>query len=167
MLDMKETKMNQATLEDLLIKRGESSPCDYVADHQLSIRSNGIATLCQYFHNKIYDFKKFDFDVNKAVEAENYVLENQLLMKDLPYCSKCKYCLVCNSGCRSRALFFTGDIRDADPCACYIVSRLHKEIINILPNNARNVYYSFINPKGIEPKYNAQNLNTFLKERGY
>ena len=35
-------------------------------------------------------------------------------MEELEYCSKCKYCLVCNSGCRSRALFMTGDITDAD-----------------------------------------------------
>ncbi len=167
MLDVSEKKITQTELNEMLKQREMLSPCDYVADHQLSIRSNGVATLCQYFHNSIYDFRKFCFDVRKAIQEEEYVVENQLLMKDLPYCSKCKYCLVCNSGCRSRAEFMTGDIKDADPCACYTVSRLHKEIISMLPINTQNAYNALINQKGKDPKYNYADLQRFLRGKGY
>lgn len=144
-----------------------SSPCDYVADHQLSIRSNGVATLCQYFHNTIFDFRKNGFDVEKTVLGQSSVIENELIMRDLDYCSKCKYCLVCNSGCRSRAKFLTGDIRAADPGACYLLPRIHKELIALLPEQTQNVYNSFINPDGLDPKYTQEDLMNFLKLRGY
>lgn len=144
-----------------------SSPCDYVADHQLSIRSNGVATLCQYFHNAIFDFKKNDFDVKKTICHPSNTIENELLMRDLEHCSKCKYCLVCNSGCRSRANFLTGDIRDADPSACYLLPRIHKEIIMLLPEQTQKVYNSLINPNGLNPKYARAELIKFLKEKGY
>lgn len=167
MLDSEGRDLSNTELAEIIRKRCELSPCDYVADHQLSIRSNGIATLCQYFHDSIYDFKKFNFDIDKSIKKENDVIENQLLMKDLTYCSKCKYCLVCNSGCRSRAKFMTGDIKDADPCACYIVTRLHNEIISILPQKTQNAYNSLVNNSGWEPKYSINDLQTFLKGRGY
>lgn len=144
-----------------------SSPCDYVADHQLSIRSNGVATLCQYFHNTIFDFRKNGFDVEKTVLGQSSVIENELIMRDLNYCSKCKYCLVCNSGCRSRAKFLTGDIRAADPGACYLLPRIHKELIALLPEQTQKVYNSFINPDGLDPKYTQEDLINFLKLRGY
>lgn len=144
-----------------------SSPCDYVADHQLSIRSNGVATLCQYFHNTILDFRKNGFDVEKTVLGQSSVIENELIMRDLNYCSKCKYCLVCNSGCRSRAKFLTGDIRAADPGACYLLPRIHKELIALLPEQTQKVYNSFINPDGLDPKYTQEDLINFLKLRGY
>lgn len=165
MLDAEIMVLNQDDLKKKLKDRWELSPCDYVANHQLTIRSNGVATLCQYFHNSIYNFRMYDFDVEKTIE--NDVVENLLHMKDLEYCSKCKYCLVCNSGCRSRALFMTGNINDADPCACYITSRLHKEIISILPDKTKNAYNSLVYTLGNEPKYNGNNLVVFLKKRGY
>ena len=144
-----------------------SSPCDYVADHQLSIRSNGVATLCQYFHNAIFDFRKNSFDVEKTILSQNSVIENELTMRDLDYCSKCKYCLVCNSGCRSRAKFLTGDIKDADPGACYLLPRIHKELIVLLPEQTQKVYNSFINVDGLNPKYTKKDLIKFLKSKGY
>ncbi len=147
--------------------RNLSSPCDYVADHQLSIRSNGVATLCQYFHNTIFDFKQNDFDIERAILNQNSVIENELIMKDLSYCSRCKYCLVCNSGCRSRAKFLTGNIKSADPGACYLIPRIHNEIITLLPEETQKVYNSFINFEGLEPQFTKSNLIDFLKLRGY
>ena len=157
----------EGEIEKLLSARKMSSPCDYVVDHQLSIRSNGIATLCQYFHNTIFDFRANSFDIEKTISHKNYVLENELLMKELKHCLKCKYCLVCNSGCRARAQFLTGDITDADPGACYLLPRIHNEIILLLPKETQKVYNSFINSNGLMPKYTDLELKKFLQESGY
>ena len=105
--------------------------------------------------------------MEKSIVNQNFVIENELLMKDLEYCSKCKYCLVCNSGCRARTQFLTGDIKDADPGACYLFPRSQKEIIPLLPDETQKVYNSFINWDGLEPKYTAEELKEFLKLQGY
>ena len=154
-------------IEAALAGRAKLSPCDYVADHQLSVRSNGAATLCQYFHNTIFDFKGNSFNVEKAISHRKNVIENELLMRDLEHCSKCEYCLVCNSGCRSRAQFLTEDITDADPGACYLMPRVHKEIIPLLPEETQKVYNSFINNNGLKPKYTVAELKKFLQKKGY
>mgnify|MGYP003322605336 CR=1 FL=1 len=88
-------------------------------------------------------------------------------MKDLKYCSKCKYCLVCNSGCRSRAEFLTGDILDADPGACYLHQLVHKEIMTMLPREIFHIYEGYINSDGLEPKYDYDDFKIFLRKRGY
>jgi len=166
MLNVKyeEGKIN---LEQALKQKEDASPCDYVSNHQLSIRSNGEATLCQYFHNCIFDFKKAKFNVKEAICNQKEVIENELLMKDLSYCMKCKYCLVCNSGCRSKAMFLTGDILDADPSLCYLVPKIHNELIPLLPEETQKAYNSFINQNGMEPKYSEEILEAFLHSRGY
>jgi len=154
-------------IEEMMKRRVLLSPCDYVADHQLSIRSNGQATLCQYFHNTIFDFKKYDFNTEETVKNQKEVVENELLMEDLEYCKKCKYCLVCNSGCRSRVQFLTGDIKDADPVACYLYPKMQEDIIPLLPVEVQKAYNSFINPNGEEPKYSAKDLEKILESKGY
>ena len=166
MLDMKYEE-GKVDFENALSSRLLLSPCDYVAEHQLSIRSNGVATLCQYFHNAIFDFKANNFDVEKTIASQNSVIENELLMQELKHCSKCKYCLVCNSGCRSRAIFLTDDITDADPGACYLFPRIHKEIIPLLPEETQKVFNSFINTRGLEPKYTKPELIDFLQKKGF
>lgn len=150
----------------MLNERLKYSPCDYVADHQISVRSDGTATLCQYFHNTILDFKGNNFDIKKTLENKYLNPEYVILMKDLNYCSKCKYCLVCNSGCRARANFLTGDITDADPGACFICQKVIEDIIPILPLNTRKAYMECINPNGLEPKYNIDDLRQIMKEKG-
>lgn len=166
-LDMREEDYVGFDLTKELNSRLDFSPCDYIASHQLSIRSNGIATLCQYFHNPIFDYKQAGFDVPKALENRNPFEEDEITMGDLQYCSKCKYCMVCNSGCRSRALFLTGDIHDADPGACYLHQMVHKEIMSMLPNYVQSIYEGYINPNGLEPKYNTEDFKRILKEKGY
>ena len=159
-----ERKIN---IKSALDSRLVSSPCDYVTNHQVTIRSYGVATLCQYFHNNIFDFKAHNFNVEESIKDKSEVIENELVMKDLDHCSRCMYCIVCNSGCRSRAKFLTGDVKDADPSSCYIVQRVHKEIMPLLPEDTQKVYNSFINPNGLLPKYSKKDLLYFLKERGY
>lgn len=166
-LDMREEDYVGFDLTKEINSRLDFSPCDYIASHQLSIRSNGIATLCQYFHNPIFDYKQAGFDVPKALENRNPFEEDEITMGDLQYCSKCKYCMVCNSGCRSRALFLTGDIHDADPGACYLHQMVHKEIMSMLPNYVQSIYEGYINPNGLEPKYNTEDFKKILKEKGY
>lgn len=151
---------------EMLNKRLQYSPCDYVADHQISVRSDGTATLCQYFHDTIFDFKGNDFDIKKTLENKNLNPEYVILMKDLKYCSQCKYCLVCNSGCRARAKFLTGDITDSDPGACYICKKVVEDIVPILPDNTRKAYMECVNPEGLEPKYDIEDLRKIMKEKG-
>lgn len=166
-LDMRKEDYVAFDLTKELNSRLDFSPCDYIASHQLSIRSNGIATLCQYFHNPIFDYKQAGFDVPKALENRIPFEEDEITMGDLQYCSKCKYCMVCNSGCRSRALFLTGDIHDADPGACYLHQLVHKKIMSMLPDYVQSIYEGYINPNGLEPKYNTEDFKRILKEKGY
>ncbi len=166
LLGMKYDEGKKLDIQKALNRRLLSSPCDYVADHQLSIRSNGKATLCQYFHNTIFDFKKYDFDVYATIRNQESVIENELIMGQLEYCRGCKYCLVCNSGCRSRVQYLTGDIKDADPVACYLFPKIVNELIPMLPEETQKVYKSFINPKGDEPKYSSDDLKRILESKG-
>lgn len=163
---MLKAKPSNVDCMEMLDKRLKYSPCDYVADHQISVRSDGTATLCQYFHNTIFDFKGNNFDIKKTLENKHLNPEYVILMKDLSYCSKCKYCLVCNSGCRARANFLTGDITEADPGACFICRKVNEDIIPILPRNTREAYMECINPNGLEPKYNIDDLRQIMKEKG-
>ena len=167
LLDAKYDESRPIDTVHVLNQRILSSPCDYVADHQLSIRSNGQATLCQYFHNTIFDFKKYDFNVEETIKKQNEVTENELMMEDLNYCKDCKYCLVCNSGCRSRVEFLTGDITDSDPVACYLYPMIQRKLIPLLPEEVQKAYNSFINPYGKQPKYTEKDLNKFLESKGY
>lgn len=164
---LKQEENTSVNIEEAFKSRLESSPCDYVTNHQLSIRSNGKGTLCQYFHNTIFDFKEHRFNISNAIANQKDVVENRILMKDLKYCSKCKYCLICNSGCRSRTEFLTGDITDADPGMCYLLPKICSEIIPILPQKTQKAYASFINSNGLEPKYTKRELVEFLRKRGY
>lgn len=153
-------------VNEMLKVRLKSSPCDYVADHQISVRSDGKATLCQYFHETILDFRKYEFDVSATIHNVHNTPEYNLIMEELPYCSKCKYCMVCNSGCRARAKFLTGDITEADPGACYICKKVVDEIIPILPKNTQESYMECVNQKGLEPKYNIDDLKKILTSKG-
>ena len=147
--------------------RLDRSPCNYVAAHQISIRSDGKGTLCQYFHNPIYDYKKAGFNAEKAVEQLVPYDEFTLRMKELKHCSRCKYNMVCNSGCRARALFLTGDIKDADPGACYLHPMVHKEVMTMLPKYVLDIYEGYILEDGLEPKYSLADLKDFLRKKGY
>lgn len=167
LLKSKFDEKSKFDIESNIQKRLLSSPCDYVSDHQLSIRSNGKATLCQYFHDTIFDFLGNNFDVDKTINNQNKVIENELIMGDLEYCKKCKYCLICNSGCRSRVKYLTGNIRDADPVACYLYPMIQSELTPLLPLEVQNIYNSFINPKGLEPKYSEMDLKKFLERKNF
>jgi len=148
-------------------KRLELSPCDYVKNHQITIRNNGIATLCQYFHNPIYQFKKFNFDVLKALKNETKCEENQIKLKDIKSCSQCKYVLNCSGGCRATAKYLTGNIFDADPSACYLHPLVYKEIIKSLPQNVIDTYEQYLYVNGTEPKYNKDDYEQLIMEKGY
>ena len=140
-------------IEKALEARANKSPCDYVTEHQLTIRSNGKGTLCQYFHNTIFDFKGHDFDVEKTIIDKKDVIENEIIMKDVKPCMNCKYCLVCNGGCRSRAQFLTGSIYDADPAGCVLYQLIFSELLPIFPKSLQKGYEAYTNLNGTEPKY--------------
>lgn len=138
------------------------SPCNYVTNHQLTIRSNGDATLCQYFRNPIYH------TVNgKMVSSNVKPVESTIKLKDINYCKNCKYVLNCKSGCRSRALYFTNDIREPDPTACVLHKYVCEEIIPILPDNVKYIYNIYTNNNGLPPKYTVENLYEIFEKDGF
>lgn len=107
--------LKKKTFEERKEERLDLSPCDYVS-HQITIRSNGKATLCQYFHDEVFDLKDYN-KIENAFNNKREVLENDLKAKELERCNKCKYFGLCEFGCRSKALILTGDIRNPDPTA--------------------------------------------------
>lgn len=165
--EMLNYEYKDVNIDEALKVRLLSSPCNYISDHQLTIRSNGKATLCQYFRNTIFDFAKYHYNADVTVQNEIYVHENNLLMKDLNSCSTCKFCLVCNSGCRSRSKYLTCNITDADPTACYLIPRIYNEIVPLLPTNTQKVFNSYINKNGHVPKYRREDLLKLLHFKGF
>lgn len=123
---------NQQILNSVI----DASPCDYI-HHQMTIRSNGIGTLCQYFHNTIFDFRKYLFDAKEAREKANHTVESTLKLREIHYCRSCKYVLICNSGCRAKAEFLTGNIKNPDPVACVIMPLFFDKIIPVLDAKTR------------------------------
>ena len=148
-------------------KKINKSPCSYVTEHQITIRSNGQATLCQYFHNPIFDFKKYDYDALTAISNKNICDENEITIKDLSYCSKCKYVLNCSSGCRASASYLTDDLLDADPKACYLHPLVYKYVIRRLPDNVAKTYEQYLNKNGLDPKYTKKDLDDILVKKGF
>lgn len=167
LLDVNADELEKLDFNEMLNERLNKSPCDYVADHQITVRSNGVATLCQYFHNPIYDFRRHGYDVNKTFNKEIYCKEKFLYMEEVKPCANCKYCLVCNGGCRARAQYLTEDITDADPVGCYMYQLIFDKIVPILPENVQRAYKFLINKNGSEAKYSEKNLERFFREKGY
>lgn len=153
--------------DEVFNNRMENSPCNYVTNHQITIRSNGDATLCQYYHNTIFDFKKYNFDAIKAIENKNNCTENEIKLKDLEYCSKCKYVLNCSGGCRASAQYLTDNILNPDPKACYLHPLVYEYIIKSLPDNVIKTYTQYLNNDGLEPKYSKKDFEKFLIEKGF
>lgn len=147
-------------------KELNNNTCSYI-NHQLTIRSNGVGTLCQYFHNTIYDFKKYDYDIEESVKNSNFPIETTLQEKELSDCIGCKYYGLCGRGCRNNALFLTGDIRNADPIACYFSKRRYEELKHLLPKETQKCMDYFYDSKGKNPKYDLNDLIKFFKIKGY
>ena len=145
----------------------KQSPCEYVTNHQMTIRSNGSSTLCQYFRNPIYEFKKNNIDIEKSFSNKQHSIEDEMLKKDLNYCPNCKYFLVCNGGCRSKALYLTQSIKEPDPTSCCLQKLIDKEIIPMLPKNVKDWYNSFILVSKKSPKYDTKKLYDLLTNMGY
>lgn len=145
----------------------KQSPCEYVTNHQMTIRSNGSSTLCQYFRNPIYEFKKNNIDIEKSFSNKQHSIEDEMLKKDLNYCPNCKYFLVCNGGCRSKALYLTQSIKEPDPTSCCLQKLIDKEIIPMLPKNVQDWYNSFILVSKKSPKYDSKKLYDLLTNMGY
>ncbi|WP_226002673.1 radical SAM/SPASM domain-containing protein [Paenibacillus sp. BJ-4] len=151
-------------LDDLISYRLPKSPCHYIS-HQLSIRSNGISTFCQFFHNEIADFRCKS--VEQAFKEKKYVTENEIPLNKIEDCLNCKYILICNSGCRARASILTGNIFSADPVACFMTTRMINELVPLYPENIQQIYNFNINETGNRPKYTAYDLDSFLKKGDY
>lgn len=144
------------------IKR--SSPCAYI-QHQSTIRSNGIGTLCQFFHNDLYNYRKFDFNVKKTLENKKNFDENKIVFDDIRHCKDCKYAIICNSGCRSKAKYLTNDINNPDPVFCVLLPLLYEKIVPIFPEDSRKNFISFLNEGGKDPLFNAKDLSLMIENK--
>lgn len=136
------------------------SPCNYVTNHQITIRSNGDVTLCQYFRNPIMTCEN-----GKLLESSATPGEFTVLLNDIADCKNCKHVLNCKSGCRSRAIYFTNDILKADPTACVLHNLVDKHIMPLLPDNTQKIYQLYINENGDEPIYTEEDLRRMLEEK--
>lgn len=136
------------------------SPCNYVTNHQITIRSDGKVTLCQYFRNPSLYFEK-----GKMHESKKTPQEFILTLKDIEKCKNCRHLLNCKSGCRSRALFFTGDIFNPDPTACVLHSLVDKYIMPLLPIDTQKIYNLYINNNGNAPFYTSNDLVKLLDKK--
>ena len=67
-----DTRAPKVNITDYTSKNLNLSPCNYIS-HQLTIRNNGIGTFCQYFHNEIFNFKKYNFNILKAIDNKKNV----------------------------------------------------------------------------------------------
>lgn len=158
--------LKNKTLTERKNTRLNLSACDYIS-HQLTIRSNGKGTFCQYFHNEIFDFKKYNFDIYKALENQMNVIENDIIADEIIYCKKCKYFGLCESGCRSKALILTDNIKNPDPVSCYLTDKRFKEIIPLLIKPTQECFDYFYDENGEEPYYVLKDLNYLLKKGGF
>lgn len=136
------------------------SPCNYVTNHQITIRSNGDVTLCQYFRNPIMTCEN-----GKLLKSSATPGEFTALLNDIADCKNCKHVLNCKSGCRSRAIYFTNDILKADPTACVLHNLVDKHIMPLLPDNTQKIYQLYINENGDEPIYTEEDLRRMLEEK--
>lgn len=158
-----DTSTPKVNITDYTSKNLNLSPCNYIS-HQLTIRNNGIGTFCQYFHNEIFNFKKYNFNILKAIDNKKNVPENNIIIKNLHYCSECKYLNLCNGGCRARAEKLTGNILLPDPISCYFVPKIVSDIVPIYSPEMQAVFYQYINMAGKETYYKPIDLSNFLKK---
>lgn len=153
---------NQLKSEKLL-----NSPCDYIK-HQLTIRSSGVSTFCQYFYNEIHNFKKSKYNFSDAMLKKNKkVFENDVSLSEITHCVDCKYLLLCSSGCRSRSQVLTKKLFEADPVGCFMTSKIYTEIVPILPKETQKIFYHYLNMSGNNPFYTEIDLDNFLQEGSY
>lgn len=136
--------------------------CSYI-NHQMTIRSSGYTTFCQYFHNPIYNFKEYNFDYDKIVNNIIPAKENNIMLSDLKNCINCMYINTCKGGCRARAQRLTGSIEESDPVACYLHYLVHHEIMSICPDYIKNFYFNLLNEKN-DPKFTNVDLEYFLNK---
>lgn len=139
------------------------SPCAYI-QHQSTIRSNGIGTLCQFFHNDLYNYRKYNFDVKQTLSNKKTFKENEIILNDIIHCKNCKYVIVCNSGCRAKANYLTGNVTNPDPVFCVLLPLLYKKIVPVLPIEAQNSFYSYLNRKGKDPLYTSDDLSLMIEK---
>ncbi len=139
-----------------------TSPCAYI-DHQMTIRSNGQSTLCQFFHNAIIDYRKHDFSTKNIIET-NKPREISIKTKDIKHCKKCKYLLVCNTGCRAKAEFLTGSMLNPDPTYCVIMPLLYEKIIPLYNKGANKAFEKLL-IGNVEPYYDYNDLKEMMSLR--
>lgn len=150
---------NSTMLHNLL----DGSPCAYLY-HQMTIRSNGKSTLCQYYHDTIFDYPKYDFDAHIARSNACHTTEGTMKLSEVQHCPSCKYVLVCNSGCRSKAQFLTGQINSPDPVACVMMPLIYSKIVPILDEKTKMTFQKLINGD-VPPMYTAADLHAFIQRK--
>lgn len=132
-------------------------PCHYI-HYQGTIRSNGVLTKCQYKHSPIVDFRKYQFDVEKAYT--NFIPSSfdLLTLKDLEECKTCKYRLLCMGVCRARAKHLMSNDYKQDPISCYLKKVFFDKIFPLLQEENKEAILSFV-VDGKDPRINCCELS--------
>ncbi|MEG0409164.1 MAG: radical SAM protein [Bacilli bacterium] len=159
LLNLNQSIYCETSNEELLRALLDKSPCNYIS-HQTTVRSNGIATLCQYFHNPIEVYK---VERSNITTTKYFPVETKIKLNDIKHCVECKYVLVCNSGCRSKAEFLTKSIYNPDPVFCVLLPLMYEKIIPLLPKHTQKIFNKLINGE-VEPRYTALDLKHFMEE---
>lgn len=148
--------------KDMYNRLMEDRTCSYLY-HQMTVRSNGKSTLCQYYHDTIFDFSQYGYNATIARQHPLYTPEGTMKLKEVMHCKHCKYVLVCNSGCRSKAQFLTGNIKAPDPVACVVMPLVYSKIVPLLDEKTRMGFNKLI-INGEEPLYSADDLYGFIEK---
>ena len=133
--------------------------------YKLNLKENNEFSVDDY--ESIYNSFLTKFNESQTYFYKNICDENEITIKDLSYCSKCKYVLNCSSGCRASASYLTDDLLDADPKACYLHPLVYKYVIGRLPDNVVKTYEQYLNKNGLDPKYTKKDLDDILVKKGF
>lgn len=116
-----------------------SHPCSY--RRTLAVRPNGNMSYCATW-DKVFGNLLIE-KLGEIIQKREWREFENIKIKNLEHCAKCRYLKICGGGCRARALYSTGDILAPDPLACEVHSLSEKYIWPILPSEIKKLLYPF------------------------
>ncbi len=144
---LEEAKINDVA--DLI--EVNAHPCQYFLG-TLSIKEDGTISLCPSLNLKlgVVDLKNnFAEEVQKISEHQFFSMS----LASITPCNNCRYFQLCGTGCRSDALDWAKNYKNADPISCSIMPLTEKYIVPILSENLKALYQKLIDKNKGMPKY--------------
>jgi len=127
----------------------EDHPCSYYLGG-FSVRINGDVAFCPSLPISFGNI--YEEPLEKIVTGERYREFARLRVMDVEPCRRCRYRRLCGTGCRADALVRTGDLRAADRTACARMLFFEREVLPLLPEQAREFIVSNFDPSGTVPE---------------